>query len=473
MTRIRRAAGCAAGCLMAMVAGAATGAAQWPQFRGPNGSGVAETGVGYPVSFSPGRDAIWKVAVPYGQSSPVVVDGRVYITASAGGRLETISLDAATGRELWRQTIEAPTRETYKANDPASPTPAADRDGVVVFFADVGLVAYAVDGTERWRVPLGPFSSFYGMAASPIISDGLVVMLCDQRTGSFLLAVDRATGAPRWKTARPLAPEGWATPMVFTPADGPAQVVVPGSTRIDAYTLATGESRWWMPLGSSGSMGTVVGGGDTLFLSTTGSTQPSLPTFDSYLTKYDRNKDGRLSLEEFQADPMGEHFGWADADTDHVVTAEEWQTVRNLGLGEFGAIAVRPGRASGQLPSDAVVWRFPKNLPYIPAPLLYRDVLYLVKTGGIVTTLDPATGAPLKEGRAPDAPGEYYASPVAADGKVYLASVDGQVTVLEAGRQWQVLGVNDLGEPVHATPALAGGRLYVRTRQAIYCFGTR
>ena len=120
-----------------------------------------------------------------------------------------------------------------------------------------------------------------------------------------------------------------------------------------------------------------------------------------------------------------------------------------------------------------MVWRAKKNLPYIPGPLLYKDVFYLVKTGGIITSIDAATGQVLKEGRSPDAPGDYYASPVAADDKVFVANTDGKVTVLQAGRDWQVLRVNDLGEPIYATPALSGGRVYVRTRGAVYCFGTR
>ena len=121
----------------------------------------------------------------------------------------------------------------------------------------------------------------------------------------------------------------------------------------------------------------------------------------------------------------------------------------------------------------AALWRVKKNLPYIPAPLHYKNVLYLAKTGGIITSFDPATGKVLKEGRTMDAPGEYYASPIAADDKVFVANVDGKVTVLKAGGQWEVLGVNDIGEPIHATPALAGGRIYVRTRSAIYCFGAK
>ena len=170
---------------------------------------------------------------------------------------------------------------------------------------------------------------------------------------------------------------------------------------------------------------------------------------------------------------MGEHFGWVDIDADEFITNTEWNTTRSLGLGEYGAIAVRPGGAQGRLEASTVLWRLQKNLPYIPAPLLYRNVLYLVKDGGIITTVDPATGRPIKEGRSLTALGTYYASPVAAEDKVFVANTEGRITVLKASGAWEVLAVNDLGEEVHATPALSDGRLYVRTRGSIYCFGAK
>ena len=447
---------------------------QWPQFRGPNGSGIGSGG-GYPVDFSPARNIAWKATVPYGQSSPIVAGGRVYLTASDGDRLLTIALDSSSGRELWRRELQRTHKQkVFHDNDPASPTAAADDDGVVVFFADFGLAAYTRDGKERWTVPLGPFKSFYGMSASPIVSGDLVVMLCDQRSGSFLLAIDRTTGRQRWRQERTQSPEGWATPMIFRPTTGSAQIVVLGSTRLDTYDMATGEPLWWMPLGSSGSMGTAVAAGETIYVSTVGSTEPSLPTFDSVLDKYDTNKDRRLSHAEFLADKeMGEHFGWVDINGDEVITDAEWNTTRNLGLGESGLIAVRPGGARGRLESSAVLWRVQKNLPYIPAPLLYRDVIYLVKDGGIITTIDPATGRTIKEGRSPRAPGNYYASPVAVDDKVFVVNTEGQMTVLKASGAWDVLGVNELGEEVHSTPALSDGRIYVRTRSSLYCFGAK
>jgi len=451
-----------------------TASAQWPQFRGPNGSGI-DSGTGYPVTFSPATNVAWKTAIPYGQSSPVLAGGQVYLTASEADRLVTIALDANSGKEKWRREVQPKTRhKIYKANDPASPSPAADEDGVVVFFPDFGLAAYSTDGKERWTVPLGPFKSFYGMAASPVLANGLVMLVADQQSGSYVLAVDRKSGQERWKQARPGAVDAYATPMVFRPAGAPPQLIVLGSMSVDSYAVETGERRWWMPIGSGGAMGTVVSSGDTLFLATQGSTEPWLPAFEAPLQKQDVDKDGRLSAKEFATDKdLAEHFGFFDLNEDGFVTLEEWNTMRSLGIGEFGAIALRPGEARGKLDPKSVLWRFQKNLPYIPAPILYQNVFYLVKDGGIVTALDAGSGKPLKEGRSSAALGEYHASPVAADNKIFLASTEGKISVLKAGAEWEVLGVNDLGEEVHATPALGGGRIYVRTRSAVYCFAAK
>jgi outer membrane protein assembly factor BamB len=447
---------------------------QWTGFRGPNGSGV-DSAAGYPVEFSPSKNVVWKMSVPFGQSSPVVADGRLFLTASDGDRLLTLCLDARTGRELWRREIHRErAHKLFRANDAASPTPAADESGVFVFFPDFGLVSYTPEGKERWRHPLGPFRNFYGMAASPIVAGDLVALVCDQQTGSFVIALDRSTGLQRWKTERPGMTIGWATPMVFRPVKGPAELIVLGSTRLDSYYLATGEPRWWNPLGSMGALGTPVSSGDTLFVVTSATNEPWMPAFETVLTKYDKDKDGRLSMQEFRDDPeLGEHFGWIDANSDKFIDAQEWNTARAMGMGEYGAVAIRPENVRGQLGSGAIGWRFKKNLPFIPAPLLYRDVYYMVRDGGIITSLNPATGQLLKQGRSPGALGEYYASPVAADGKIFLASGEGKMTVLKAAPEWEVLQVSDLGEEIRATPALTDGRIYVRTRSSLYCFGAR
>jgi len=445
--------------------------AQWARFRGPNGSGV-DLSAGYPVEFSPARNMAWKASIPYGQSSPVVVGTRLYVTASEGDRLITFCVDTRTGREIWRRDVRRErVQGAYKANDPASPTPAADETGVVAFFPEFGLLSYNNDGQVRWTSRLGPFKNFYGMAGSPIIEGNTVVLVCDQQAGSYVIALDRSTGRQLWKTNRQGMTIGWSTPMVFRPDATRTDLIVLGTTRLDGYDLASGAQRWWLPLASEGALGTPLAHGDTLMISTRGSNEPQLPTFAAALSQYDKDKDGRLSLQEFRGDAdFGEHFGWIDENDDKLIVAREWDTARALGLGEWGAIAVRPGNARGQLEAAAIRWRLQRNIPYIPTPLLYQGVYYMVKTGGIITSLDPATGRILKEGRSPAALGEYYASPVAADGKVFLANTEGKITVLKAGAEWEVLAVNEIGDEVSATPALSEGRVYVRTRSALYCF---
>jgi outer membrane protein assembly factor BamB len=452
---------------------AAPAAAQWGQFRGPNGSGV-DTATGYPLTFSPTQQVVWKAALPYGQSSPVVVGSQVYVTARDGKQLLTIAFDAGTGHERWRRAI-TPARSTaiYKANDAASPTPAADEHGVVVFFADVGLVAFAPDGKERWRQPLGPFKNFYGMAGSPIIAGDMVILVCDQMSGSFMLALDRRTGRQRWRRERPGATVSWTTPMVFAPAGAAEpQLVVLSSTRLDGYALASGEPRWWMPLSSQGAIGTALAHRDIVIVATLASNEPWMEPFEAALKTFDADKDGKLSRSEYATEKgFGDHFGWVDADGNDSLDKAEYDDARAMGIGEYGVAALKPAGRSGKVEPNAALWRFKKNLPFVPTPVVYDGLLYMVKAGGIVTAIDPATGQATKEGRSTDAPGDYTASPIAADGKVFLASVNGKVTVLKAGPQWEVLGVNDLGDEIHATPALSGGRLYVRTRGTLYCFG--
>ncbi len=169
-------------------------AAEWTRFRGPNGGGVAE-GAPLPREIGPDKNVIWKAEIPMGKSSPVVISDRIFLTGHEDKILETFALDRNTGKLLWRR--ESPghrDEKRNKLNDPAAPSPVSDGSNVYVFFAGFGLVSYTKDGEERWRVPLGPFTNFHGMGASPVLADGKVLMVCDQDQKAFLVAVDQKTG---------------------------------------------------------------------------------------------------------------------------------------------------------------------------------------------------------------------------------------------------------------------------------------
>ena len=443
---------------------------EWLQFRGPNGTGVAE-GFALPVEFSAKKNLVWKTSVPFARSSPVVTTDRVFLTASEGDNLITLALDRKTGKVLWRRDVVRPRHmPIYKANDAASPTPVSDGKNVFVFFAELGLISYGPDGKERWRVPLGPFNSFYGMGGSPILVGNTLVMVCDQRTDSFIVAIDTRTGKELWRKNRSNY-EAYSTPAIYKPQNGPSQVIVLGSNSVDGYSLDKGERLWWVTRIGSYPKGVPVMGTDMVYVTGDGGEQPFLPPFDETLKQFDADKDQRVKRDEMksQAEAL-DHFGWLDANNDGFIERTEWDFVRSSTTSGHGLTAVRIS-GQGDLTSSNVAWRVQKAYPSIPAPLMYRGVIYLMKEGGIVSSLDPASGQVLKQGRTPDALEEYYASPVAADGKVYVVSASGKVTVLKADPQWEILAMNDLDEEVWATPAIAGSNIYIRTRGALYAFG--
>lgn len=442
--------------------------ADWPRFRGPNGSGVGESKA-LPANFGPGKNVDWKAEVPFGRSSPIVAGGRLFVTAAEGENLITLAFDAPTGKQLWRREVKrAREHKIYKSNDAASPTPASDGENVFVFFPDFGLISYTAAGKERWRHPLGPFDNFYGMASSPVVHGSTLLLLCDQSKGSFLLALDKETGKKKWRTERPATADGWAAPVVHQD-----QILAVGTSRVDSYHLSTGESRWWIPVSSHGSMGTPVIHGESLLVAAAGSDQPMFPAYASVAADLDKDKDGKLAFEECkdQKDWV-EHFGWVDLNRDLFIDEKEWETARSFGVGLYGAISIPMG-GKGALPPDAVAWRVKRGVSYVSSPVLYGGAFYMVKDGGIVSSIDPKTGAIIKQARIEQAPGQYFASLVAADGKIFLANENGKITVLRAAPEWSVISINDLAEEIFATPAISGGRLFVRTRSSLYSFSAK
>ena len=444
-------------------------AEDWLRFRGPNGSGIAET-TPLPREIGPEKNVVWKQAIPRGKSSPVVTENRIFLTGHEGGKLVTFALDRATGALLWRR--DAPSNQDEKRhtlNDPASPSPVSDGSNVYVFFAGYGLLSYSADGTERWRVPLGPFRNFHGMGASPILADGKLLLICDQDQGAFLLAVDPKTGKTIWKADRPDNVHSFSTPIAHE-----HQLIVPGSYQLDAYDIATGNVVWRVGGLTYQVKSVPVIHGETLYFNGwapggEASERMELPAFAEMIQLHDKNGDGKLSKDEVPKPMHPGNWEMQDLNKDGLFDKRDWQYYSMRRTSKNATMAIRLG-GKGDVTNTHVLWRYEKSLPDVPAVLLYRGVLYLVRNGGILQTLDPATGKLLKQGRLPQALDEYYASPVAGDGKVYFVSRNGNVSVLEAGAQWGVAASADLGEEVFATPAIADGHLWVRTAGHLYDF---
>jgi outer membrane protein assembly factor BamB len=450
----------------------------WPRFRGPNGSGVGES-AGLPAEVGPDQNVVWKAPLPPGHSSPVIGSERIFLTAFEGDKLWTICLDRASGREQWRREAPRTRREKLdKRNSPASPSPVADGRAVYVFFPDYGLLSYDFTGKQRWGTPLGPFHNIYGMGASPVLADDKVILIADQSRESFAAAFRQKDGREVWRTPRPEALSGHATPILWRVTDGATQILAPGSFRMDAYDARDGKVLWWVSgLPSEMKSGAVLNG-DTVYVSgfNTPENDPgkivAVPPFEAVLKQHDANQDGRISADEAPDQRTKTYFPWIDLNGDGAMDAVEWRKHVLAPAAENGLLAFRAG-GTGDVTSTNLKWKYQRAVPQLPTTLLYRDTLYMINDSGILTTLDPVTGAVKKQARLRGAADSYYASPVAGDGKVYFASRSGKVTVLKAGGEQEVLATSELDDEIYATPAIADGRLYLRTRNALYCFGVR
>ena len=454
-------------------------AADWNQFRGPNASGVSES-TNLPVEFGPKTNVVWRTPLPPGHSSPSVGGDRIYVTAVENDKLFTIALDRASGRILWRREAPRPRKQVIErpANGPVSATPATDGRNAYAFFQDFGLLAYGPDGNELWRMPLGPFNNPFGHGSSPILAGNTLLMNIDQDTKSFLLAIDKATGRVLWRTERPHAQRGYATPILYRTREGATHVVVAGSYRLSGYDLRTGKEVWWIKrLPWQIKPTPIIADHVVYFITYSGESDPgeqeNVPPFAEALAKLDGNKDGKLSKDEI-ADPRAKarFEEYLDLDDSGFLEEHDWTQFQERRLGENGVRAYRLG-GEGDLTETHKLWINSKSLPNVPSPLFYQGVLYTLKEGGIFASIDPKTGQFIKQARLTGALGTYYASPVGADGKIYLESEDGKAVVLKAGAQWEVLRINDFREGITATPAFVDGRIYLRTFDALYCFERR
>lgn len=469
--------------LLAAILALSTAAANdtdWSRFRGPNGSGISAT-KGLPTEFGPDRNVVWKVDLPEGYSSPIISGNRIFLTGLRDQSLVTVAVDRATGKVLWeRDAPRSRTEKLDKRNRPAAASAAVDDQHVIVFFGDYGLIGYDVNGKELWKQPLGPFNNIYGMGASPILVGNSVVMVIDQSTNSYIAAWDKKTGKKLWQTPRTEAKSGHSTPILWTPRGGKPQIIVSGSFLLSAYDPDNGKRLWWVGGLSFEMKSTPVVKGDVVYANGFGApennpgNQVAILTTDAAF-KGDANGDGKLAREEMPADNrnhaarMG--IAVADLDGDRMLSREEWDYYKAAMESQNGILAIQMG-GSGDMTATSVKWTYHRGIPQLPSPLIYENVLYMVNdNGGIVTMLDPDTGELLKQGRLPGGSDTFYASPVAGDGKVFIASEKGQVFVLPPGPSLEPLAINDMGDGIYATPALVDGRIYLRTVHTLYCFG--
>jgi len=394
------------------------------------------------------------------------------------GKLETRAYNRPDGKLLWTRDVTADKLEEYHATEgsPAASTPATDGKKVVSYFGSCGLVCYDFEGKELWRHPLPTITSpgGFGSGGSPMIAGGLVLVNRDQAGASSLIAVDLKTGKEAWETPRLDIAPGFGTPIAWKNG-GVEEVVMSGGLKLKGYELKTGKERW--SLGGMPAFACttpVVGDGMLFFAGWSPGKEPGTsPTFAKMAEKYDKDKDGVITKEEVKGTDMESFFRAMDYNHDGKITKEDLDLMAAMmAKGENAMVAVKSG-SKGELSESQLAWKQTRGLPYVPSPIHYKGRIYLVKDGGMVTCHEAATGKVVYlQERLANAAGGYYASPVAADGRVFFAANDGKVTVIKAGAETlEVLHQIDFKQRIFATPALVGDKIYLRTDKKLYALG--
>ena len=468
------------------------GAQEWPQFRGPGGRAVARGEL--PEAFGPGENELWSTALPPGHSSPCVVGSRIFVTGFEDGKYMVLAVAREGGGVLWRKSFEgAPVRDYLHSDaQPATPTPAADGERVVAYFATFGLVALDFDGEVLWEKRLPDPGGVFGMGSSPIVTDGLVIVARDGAPEAGILGLDAADGAELWRIDRFGFTESHGTPFLWE-NDERFELVVAGTNRLVSYDPGSGKQLWWVEGLTTFPCTTPTGDGDTLYFaawSTPNATgrslwesgfARSLELSDEeiadpklFFERLDTNRDGRVVPDEVPECRAKDAFEFIDRDGNGYWEVGEFTNFdRSGGRGENLMVAV-PAGAKGKVTKDRLRWSWERGLPYVASPLLHRGRLWLVKSGGFVTCLDAKSGEPVFDRARLGDRGEYYASPVGVGGRVLVGSAEGTLYALDADAdELSVVHETRFDDALFATPAVVGGTVYIRTKTRLWAFGSK
>jgi len=423
----------------------------WPSFRGPQASGIAEK-QNLPDRWDSktSENILWRTPIPgLAHSSPVVWGNQIFVTSAVSSdpkatfrpglygdgdaskdrsqhRWMIYAIDKRTGKISWERVAYQgePVDKRHIKSTYANSTPATDGRMVVAWFGSQGVYAYNVGGGLLWKVDLGRLdlgaydipTYEWGPASSPIIWNNLVILQCDTQTDSFLLALNASTGKTVWKTDRDEIPS-WGTPTIVTTETGPV-LVTNASNYIRGYDPRTGKELWRLG-GSSKITAPTPIYGEGVFVVASGR-GPERPIF----------------------------------------------VVKSSAHGDLTLPA-------GKTASEAIVWSKTGRGSYMPTPLVYNGILYVLANNGTFDAYNLKTGDELYRQRLPTIGSGFSASPVAADGKIYLSNEDGEILIVAAGEKFNHLATNSMGELLMATPALSDGVMYVRSSASLFAIGQK
>jgi outer membrane protein assembly factor BamB len=314
------------------------------------------------------------------------------------------------------------------------------------------------------------------MGASPIIADNKVILVCDQQNDSYIIAVDKISGKTVWKKDRPEATSGHCTPVVYSPKVGETQILVPGSFLLIAYSADTGNRLWWINGLPVEMKSTPIINDGILFINgfTSPLNQPEnqvkILDFEKALEKFDADKNGHLAIKELPTESPYNYSEFMDLKQDGHLDSSDWTYFQAFLASLNGMLAIRLD-GQGDMTEKNTLWTYRKRVPQLPSPILYKDVLTMINDQGFVTSFHPENGEVIAQGRLRGAGSKFFASPVAADNKLFLTSLSGKISVLKPDGSNEILAVNDLKEECYASPAIGKERIYFRTVNTLYCFG--
>lgn len=432
----------------ALLVAATASAENWPTFRGPRATGIAQGSAPVEWDAEKNHNILWKTPIPgLGVSSPVVWGDRIFVTTAVSsdpnaglrhglyGDVEpsndmskhswrVYAMDRATGKVVWERVAHegVPRAKRHPKASQASATPATDGKHVVAWFGSEGLYVYDVAGKLLWKKDFGHVSAgwFYdpdyewGVASSPIIYKDMVILQVDQQKDSFIAAFRLRDGSEVWRTQREELPS-WGTPTVV---ESPRPEIITNATNfIRGYDPATGKELWRLGRNSEITATTPFAANGLVYV--VGGYPPIRPIY----------------------------------------------AIRPGGSGDLSP-------QEGQTSHEFLAWSKREGGSYMPTPLVYGQHLYIVQNNGVLSVYDATSGDRLYQQRVGDKPGAYSASPIAADGKIYFTSEDGEIFVVKAGAKYELVGSNSMGEVLMATPAISGGVMYVRGLKHLYAVGT-
>lgn len=453
-------------------------AEDWPQFRGPNASGVSLSSKSLPTEFSSTNKLRWSYQLGDGVASPVVFAGKVFATGmTAKEKFAVFCLDADTGALVWKQELDTgKLPRITPPNSPASSTPATDGERVYIYFSTLGLLAFDIrDGKEVWRfkLPLPAYLMDWGAAGSPVVYKDLVLFNQDDDLAPYLIAMDKKTGKIRWRTERPDMLGGYAIPVICE-ANGRADIVVAGTGKLKGYDPETGKEIWTCNTLLRTHMVSPVVKDGVIYISVQSYGDEKRTLKFALLEWLDTNQDGKLTRAEIPKEFLAK-FDLSDKNKDGVLSGDEidnaFQSPDNMAAGGSIVQAVKGG-GIGDVTKTHVLWNLKNKAPSnMSSPLVIGHQLFVVKKGGLSSCFDLDKGSTMWELQRIRNLGEFFASPVAGDGKIYCTGENGFVTVLAQGPQLKILAKNDIGGSCIASPAIADGKLFFRTREKLICIG--